>query len=106
MILLIENYYDLEKKWELNGALATYITVSLTISTISGRVNDLCLMHSGSSDGYIQIRDGGVASTVLWRMNIGTTNLMDTMNFYPGIRFGTNLYAELSNCTLSLSWTP
>lgn len=103
---MIESTYDLEKKWELTGALATYVTVSATISTIPGRVNNISIMNSGSADGYMQLRNGGAEGTVVWRAFSGMTPVISDTAFYPGIRFGTNIYAELSNCTLSLSWTP
>ena len=96
---------DLWKKYELRGAYPQYFVASATVSTNPGRVTAICV-NATTSSGYVQLRDGGSNGTVVWRVNVGNTITSQSINFSPGIRFSTNIYAEISNSQLSIASVP
>jgi hypothetical protein len=71
-------------------------TTSGTIKAAPGAIMAVTYVDVGAAGtGYVNIRDGGAAGTIKWRIGSGGQNVASSVNLAPeGIKCNTDIYCE------------
>lgn len=77
---------------------ATHLAASGTVSENPQRLRSVSYRGDGTA-GYIRFRDGGASGRLLLELDVGTSDTFTIYVLIPaeGIKFSTDIYADLSH---------
>ena len=77
---------------------STHLTADGTVSANPARLKALSYRGNGT-DGSILFKNGGSGGTTLLELDVGTSDTFTIYILLPGegVRFDTNIYADLTN---------
>lgn len=76
-----------------------------TVKGSAGVVHMLEIIPN-SAIGTVILRDGGSAGTQRWKAQTGAIDEESrVITFHPGLSFGTDIYVDVTDCTVSVLFT-
>lgn len=82
-----------------------YLDASGAVKAAAGTVGAFTAIATGTA-GYVQLRDGGAAGTIIYRVDTPANAGQSVHCWFPGdgLQFATSIYCELSNATASVGY--